>query len=69
MLERSCFHIDREAPKTHKNGWSFFTFHAKTTVPGYEAMTFKACDLAHAEKQARAFTKKHGGTVIEIKGA
>ena len=66
MLERSCFHIDREEPTTHKSGWSFCTFHAKTTVPGYEAMEFKACDLAHAEKQAKAFAKKRGGTLIEI---
>lgn len=68
MLERSCFHTDKEALKPHKSGWAFLTFKAKTTVPGYEAMEFKACDLAHAEKQAKAFTRRHGGTVLEIKG-
>ena len=67
MLERSCFHLDKESSMPHKNGWTFYTFKAKTTVPGYEAMEFKACDIEHAEKQAKSFVRKHGGTLIEIK--
>ena len=67
MMERTCFHIDREEPAKHRSGWAFFTFHARTTVPGYESMEFRACDMAHAEKQARSFAKKNGGLLIEIK--
>lgn len=66
MLERSCFYTDKEPPAPRKSGWTFQTYHAKTTVPGYEEMEFKACDMAHAEKQAKSFVRKHGGVVTEI---
>ena len=66
MLERTCFHIDKEEPAKHKHGWSVRAFHAKTTIPGYENMEFKACDLEHAEKQAKSFARKHGGQLISI---
>lgn len=66
MLERTCFHIDEEEPAKHKSGWSFRAFHAATTIPGYENMEFKACDLEHAEKQAKSFVRKHGGQLISI---
>ena len=67
MLERTCFHIDKEAPAKRKSGWSFSSFHAETTVPGYEKMEFRACDLEHAKKQAKSFVKKHGGQLVSIR--
>ena len=67
MLERSVFHTDKEeSHKAHKSGWQIWTFKAMTTVPGYERMEFSACDLEHAERQAKRFVKKHGGEVLKI---
>ena len=66
MLERSCFHMDREEPKKHKNGWFFQTFHFKTDHPAYQpGIAIRACDYEHAIKQAKAWGRRDGFKVIE----
>ncbi len=68
MLERTCFHIDKEETRvTHASGWGLYTFHLRTTIPGYELMEIKACDDIHAKRQAKALAKKYGGEIMEVK--
>ena len=70
MLERSCFHTDREEPKKHTSGWFFQTFHFKVEGnPELEnGIAIRACDYAHAIKQAKAWGRKDGFVVIEEAG-
>lgn len=67
MLERSCFHIDREEPKKHKSGWHFETFHFKTDGEGEfknSCIEIRACDYEHAIKQAKAWGRRAGFKVL-----
>ena len=67
MLERTCFHIDKEEPANSKRGWHFQSFHfnVEGSPELANGIEIRACDLEHALKQAKAWGRKDGFTVIE----
>ena len=57
------------APKTHKSGWSFWDFHFEidgtyAQTQGCKVIQIKACDYAHAIKQAKKWAKRDGFTIV-----
>ena len=69
MLERSCFHTDREEPRKHKSGWFFQTFHFEVDGTGeYKPGTrieIRACDYDHALRQAKSWGRRDGFKVVK----
>ena len=54
-------------PKTHKRGWEFGQYIFKTNEPtGMYDLSIKACDYAHALKQAKAYAKKWKVEVLGV---
>lgn len=52
------------APKTHKSGWRFMTFHFKTNYKVSPVIEVKACDYDHAIRQAKKWAKRDGFEII-----
>lgn len=54
-----------KSPTTHKSGWRFSDFYFEISgVPFFKFIEVKACDYAHAIKQAKARAKKEGFTIV-----
>lgn len=52
------------APKVHKRGWRFMNFYFETTAYYCEVLSIRACDYAHAVKQAKAWARKEGCEIV-----
>ena len=55
--------------KPHASGWHFHTFHFEITgtyqqTQGCTGISITACDYAHAMKQAKAWAKRDGFTIV-----
>ena len=56
-------------PKVHKSGWRFSEFYFEISgtyqqTQGFKHIEIKACDYAHAMKQAKRWAKRDGFTIV-----
>ena len=52
-------------PKAHKRGWRFLTYVYETDSAMCPRIEIRACDEEHAMKQAKAWARRDGFTIIK----